>query len=30
MLTNAPIVDDTHDHDHIHGALDPTLLTTER
>ena len=30
MPTNAPIVDDTHDHDHIHGALDPTLLTSEK
>jgi Co/Zn/Cd efflux system component len=27
-LTNA--TNDIHNHDHVHGAVDPTLLTTER
>jgi hypothetical protein len=25
-----PIVEETHDHDHFHGTLDPALLTSEK
>lgn len=30
MPMNVPIVDETHDHDHFHGTLDPAILTTEK
>ena len=30
MPMNVPIVDESHDHDHFHGTLDPALLTSEK
>lgn len=30
MPMNAPTIDQTHDHDHFHGTIDPALLTSEK
>lgn len=30
MPMKIPIVEETHDHDHFHGTLDPALLTSEK